>query len=107
MNRAERGCHPKPPPSGDAGDNLPAVASPLVDQLSCDVIPTVMRSADWRALASLVSSTAPLAVRRPDTLVVLESDGSRLVIESAVFALPDLTSTPPAQPPVEANATWG
>jgi hypothetical protein len=107
MNQAGRGCHPEPPPSGDAGSFLPASASPLVDQLIGDVIPAVMQSADWRALASLVSGTAPAIVHQPEPVVVLESDESRLTIEPAIFVLPELTSSPFAQPPVEANATWG
>ena|SRR5687767_7419644 len=107
MNQAGRGCFPEPPPSGDAGGFSPAVASPLVYQLTGDVIPDVMRAADWRALASLVLCTAPSVVRHPEPQVVLESDESRVTIEPAVFVLPELTSSPFAQPPVEANATWG
>src|SRR5688500_824871 len=106
MNQAGRGCYPEPPPSGDAGGFSPAVAPPLVDLLIGDVIPAVMRSADWRALASLILCTAPSVVRDPEPLTVLESDESRLTIEPAVFVLPELSSSPFAQPPVEANATW-
>ena len=107
MNQAGRGCHSGPPPSGDAGGQPLAVASPVLDLISGDLIPTVMLYADWRALSALVWSSSPGIWRRSQPLVVLEDESGRLVVEPTLYVLPELNSAPLAKPRVEANATWG
>lgn len=110
MNQAGRGCHPTPPSRGDGALCAPPPAPVLSEFLSCDGPPALMRSADWRALPYLVSSSAPASSTRPEPAVILESESGRLVSSPPVFVLPEVSTAPgvrPPVPPVEGNATWG